>query len=71
MFKLFKSVVGLFSLGILGLLGGLIIIAIILSIGAAFWGWILMLIMGATGHAWFGYHEAFLWGYLIAACTGS
>ena len=62
---------------IAGLGGGVIAFALIIlfiaawvSIGALFWGWIIMLIAGATGHD-MGYSTAFLWGYIPAILTGS
>jgi hypothetical protein len=57
-----------------GILGACVIGAFVffwLSIGAAFWGWVIMIIAGATGHASLGYHDAFLWGYIPALMSGS
>ena len=69
-FKLSSKIVaglggGLLALFLLGLF-----IAVWVTMGALFWGWIIMLITGATGHS-MGYSTAFLWGYIPAILTGS
>jgi hypothetical protein len=71
MFKVFGKIAGFASPAIVGFFLVLLFGAIWLTIGALFWGWIIMLIVGATGHPDFGYHTAFLWGYLAAFLTGS
>jgi len=71
MFKAFKKIAGLASLGIVGFFLILVIGVAWLALGAAFWGWAIMLIAGATGHAWMGYQTAWLWGFIPAFLTGS
>jgi len=71
MFKAFGKVAGLASLGIVGIFLILVVGAIWLALGAAFWGLVIMLIAGASGHSWMGYQTAWLWGFIPALLTGS
>jgi hypothetical protein len=57
-----------------GAVGILLILLLALSwlaLGAAWWGFWIMIIMGATGHAWMGFTTAWLWGFVPAILTGS
>ena len=70
MFKLFSKIVAGLGGGIIAFFLILLIGAMWLTVGALFWGWIIMLIAGATHHD-LGYTNAFLWGYIPALLTGS
>lgn len=67
MFALLGKVVG-------GGVIGLILLAIFWTLSALFWGWLLMLVLGAfgathNGHS-FGYGFCFLIGYPISLVLG-
>ena len=70
MFKLFGKLVAGVGTGVLAIFLAILLIVIWVTVGALFWGWIIMLIAGATGHS-LGYTDAFLWGYIPAILTGS
>lgn len=70
MFKLFGKIIAGLGGGLTALFLILLIIAFGLTVGALFWGWIIMLIAGATGHS-LSYSDAFLWGYVPAILTGT
>ena len=70
MFKLFSKILAGLGGGIVAIFLILLILAAWVTLGALFWGWIIMLIAGASGHS-MGYSTAFLWGYIPAILTGS
>lgn len=70
MFKLLGKIIAGLGGGLVAFFLLLFIIAAWVTIGALFWGWIIMVIAGATGHN-IGYGTAFLWGYIPAILTGS
>lgn len=70
MYKLLRKVVAGLGTGLLAFVLLVIIIVAWVSVGALVWGWLIMVIAGATGHS-IGYGDAFLWGYIPAILTGS
>jgi len=67
----FAKVAGLVGGGIVAIFILLFFAVIGLTLGALFWGFWIMIIMGALGHAWMGYHTAFMWGFVAAFFTGT
>jgi hypothetical protein len=70
-FKILKWTSAIVGGGVLGACVLAFFVFIYVSIGALIWGWLIMIIAGATGHASLGYHDAFLWGYIPAIMTAS
>lgn len=71
MFKLLGKAIAGMGTGFAAVILVFLMLAVWVTFGAMFWGWLIMVIMGASGHAWMGYGTAFLWGYIPAILTGS
>ena len=56
----------------LGCIGVLLIVALSFAVGAAFWCWVIMLVVGATKPQWhWGYwHTMFPWGVVAGLVMG-